>query len=301
VLNDGHEVGENGVLDSVLADGVISGGGLDHAFVGEDSLGADECGLGLVLNDLLHLWDGSGESKDLDSGEENSLGFLLAESRSHVFGPEFVQDELQDFSAGEVGSAELSRELNWEPGFSHTGVHAGLVGDGSKGQESNLSVDGSLLIQTDHGLLEHPDEGLSGVTDVGWEGDEVVQDLAMSDILGTNQLVNSHQSRGVSRDEESIVEKSVESGLVVAAALLGKLVVQVQQSPGGEGADEVDNGPVLGHDFVHVQCLRAGAGLLKHLDSVAQEFLHAFHALAFIHLFEDEGNVHLQFVFFFLG
>jgi hypothetical protein len=208
-LNVRHQFGEDVVPHGGVRDGVISVGRLEQTFVGEDSLGPDEGGVLGVVDDVFQILDDFWVSQDSNGGEEDSL--LLVPSSVHNSGPQFLHDESENFLSGKVGSAERTRNLNGEFGFGDARVDTSLVGEGSKGQKSNLSVSLGSSNDSFNGLPEHTDELFGWESGVLWHGQEVVNLLDGVNLAGSDQMVADSESRGSSGDEEGIVEEGVKS------------------------------------------------------------------------------------------
>lgn len=190
-LNVGHEVGDDRVSDESAGHGVISIGGLDQSLVGEDSLGSDEGGFGILADDVFQVLDDFWESQDTDSGQEDCL--LFGAATIHDSGPQLLIDKVVNFSLGEVGSAERAGNLDGEFSFGDARVDTSLVSQRSERQESNLSIN---LINAKglDSLLEHLDESPGWESGVSWHGQQVVNLLDGVNLAGADELVADGQS-----------------------------------------------------------------------------------------------------------
>lgn len=282
-----HQVGDDGVTDDALGDGVVSVGGLDEAFVGKDGLGADESGVLGVLDDVFQLGGNFWESEDSDGGQEDSLLFVT--STGHDSRPQLVNDEGEDLVTGELWATESSRDFDGELGLGDAGVDTGLVGQRSKGQQTNLSVNlvSSNLLD---GVLEHGDEGLGGESGVLWDSQEVVDLLDGVDAVVADKRVADGEGRGGSGNQESVVVQSVQTTGVGAFSFLDQRDIDSGQFVLGEGSDQSDDGAVFLHDAVDVKGLVVWLVLTEDDDDITEELLQTLSTLLLVHVVEFHGG-----------
>lgn len=139
-----------------------------------------------------------------------------------------------------------------------------------------MTVNAILGSDSLDGFLEHLDELPGWESGVSGNSEQVVDLLDGVDLAFSDQIVADSESWGSSGDEESVEEEGDQSAGVGALALNHDRGVHLLQLFFRDGSNQSDDGPVLFHDFAHVQWSISWAGGAEHGDDISEHFLGTF-------------------------
>jgi hypothetical protein len=168
-----------------------------------------------------------------------------------------------------------------------------LIGHGSEGEKTNLSINLFLLEKLLNSIPEHADKALGWESDVLWDGQEVVNLLDRVNLALADKLVAHSKGWSGSSDEKSVVEESVKTTDVGGFALNNKSFVLLPELLTGEGSDKADDKTVFHHDLVHIKRVVLGLGLTENLDDITERLLHSLNALLQAQLLEFSWGIDL--------